>query len=299
MVYLTGPAVLDLNTQYDLFAPDGAYALREASTILPALEKLFTWIEDSSLPVVSTRLHGVFMPDPHFHTAICLAGTPGYRKLDFTLLSRRAELPMDCGTDLPVDAFQTSRLVESPSSAPRQYIFDLPDANPFNSPRLDRLLSETEAAVWLIAGGPLESTVRMAVMGLIQRRQKVAMVKDALGRRDLYEGEMAYRQIESKNVEWLDVREIINRYTPRRLRCVGAAALGRSPLRRMGRRLGQALRMAGAAPRLAKYRSHTQHIAGRRSAPTRRPRVAQAARLLRLRAGRDRASGGGRFRWPR
>jgi Isochorismatase family len=201
MTAINGPAILDLNTQYDLFDQQGAYRLFEAGNLLDPLKNLFGWLERIGYAVVSTRLHSVTMPDSM--GPICTPKATGYQKLPFTMLPRHIELPMDCGTDLPVEGFQLAQ----------QYIFDLPDANPFDSARLDRLLSETEASMWLVLGGPLETCVRMAVLGLLQRRQKVAVIKDCLGQKDPYEGELALRQVESKNIEWFTAAEVIDRFT--------------------------------------------------------------------------------------
>ena len=158
----------------------------------------------------------------------------GYQKMPSTLLhTRRTEWPLDCGTSLPVDGFRTIR----------QYVFDLPSLNLFECPRLDRLLSEATAEVFLIAGAPLEWTVRTAVLGMLARRHKVAMVSDCIGMWDPYEGDMALRQIESKNVEWLTAEQVAAKFGPaaknrlshaagflggrRRGMCLGKAAGGR------------------------------------------------------------------------
>jgi nicotinamidase-related amidase len=196
-----GPAILDLNTQADLLNPSGLYRLHDSDAITASIKRLFGFLRSIRCAVVSTRLHHAIMPDRSAPLPICTPGTPGYTKLSCTLLPQRVEMPIDCGTDLPVQAFQDAK----------QYIFDLPDANPFDSPRLDRLLSETETNTWLVMGGPLESSVRMAVLGLLQRRKNVAIIKDCMGQRDPYEAEMAMRQVESKNIEWLTVEEVIER----------------------------------------------------------------------------------------
>ena len=94
----------------------------------------------------------------------------------------------------------------------QQFVFDLPNLNLFESPRLDRLLSESTAEVFLVVGVPLEWTVRTAVLGLLARRHKVTVVSDCVGMWDPYEGDMALRQVESKNVEWLTAEEVAERY---------------------------------------------------------------------------------------
>ena len=90
-----------------------------------------------------------------------------------------------------------------------QYVFDLPSLNLFECPRLDRLLSESVVGEYIIVGAPLEFTVRTAVLGLLQRRIKVSLIAECIGQWDPYEGDMALRQIESKNVEWLTVEQAI------------------------------------------------------------------------------------------
>ncbi len=217
MPAINGPALLDINTQKDLFRPDGSYALHIGVTFPKAIARLFSWLADVHYPIISTRLHTVAQLDPAHRNPVCAPGTPGYDKLPCTILRNHLELPTDCGTDLPVEGFNSAQ----------QYIFDLPDANPFDSPRLDRLLSETEAGLWIVVGGPLESSLRMAVLGLLQRRQKVAIVKECVGQKDTYEGEMTLLQLESKNIDWLTVEQTIERFTPK-LRIVRSGVVARS-----------------------------------------------------------------------
>jgi nicotinamidase-related amidase len=203
MYHIHGPALLDLNTQRDLLAPDGSYRLHEAERLVEPVRRVFSWATKLRVPVVSTRLREQVVQAPHGATHfVGDPATPGFQKMSYTLLRRRQEFPRDCGTSLPVEGFRLTQ----------QFIFDLPALNLFECPRLDRLLSESEADVWLIVGGPLEWTLRTAVLGLLQRRQKVAVVSDAIGQWDPYEGDMALRQIESKNIAWLTAAEVLEKY---------------------------------------------------------------------------------------
>lgn len=210
MITVQGPVLLDLNTQRDLFTPDGAYPVLDGEKRIDPIKKLFTWAARQQVPVVSTRLHGVVAPDPRMkiQRTVCVEGTPGCQKMPGTLLRRRKEFPLDCGTSLPVEGFK----------ATQQFVFDLVSLNPFECPRLDRLMSESEISTWLIFGAPLEWAVRTSVLGLLQRRQKVAVISDALGMWDPYEGDMALRQIESKNIEWLTAAEAMEKYAPKPVR---------------------------------------------------------------------------------
>lgn len=205
MMNISGPVILDLNTQRDLLSSDGIYPLFQSEKLLDPLKRLFTLAQRARIPVVSTRFNHLLAPgqrDSGASRMICLPGTDGYQKLPFTNLRRRTEWPVDCGTNLPVDGFRTVH----------QYVFDLPNLNLFECPRLDRLLSETTAEAFLVAGAPLEWTVRTAVLGMLARRHKVIVISDCIGMWDPYEGDMALRQVESKNVEWLTVEQAVARF---------------------------------------------------------------------------------------
>ena len=227
MLTIAGPVILDLNTQRDLLSTDGAAAVFQAEKLHDPLRKLFVFAQRNQVPVISTRFSHLLTPgrsasmpagrglgDGSPGKLICHPTTAGYQKMPFTTLRKRREWPLDCGTDLPVDGFRTTQ----------QYVFDLPSLNLFECPRLDRLLSESTAEVFLVAGMPLEWTVRTAVLGMLARRHKVMMVSDCLGMWDPYEGDMALRQVESKNVEWLTVEQVGDRFSQAaRLRATRAA----------------------------------------------------------------------------
>jgi len=207
MITIHGPALLDLNTQRDLLSPDGIYPVYQAEKLVEPMKRLFQWVHRHRVPVVSTRLRELTAPGQRgMNRVVCRPETTGFQKVSATQLRKRQEMPRDCGTSLPVEGFRVMQ----------QWIFDLPSLNLFECPRLDRLLSESEVGVWLIVGSPLEWTIRTAVLGLLQRRQKVAVVRDCIGQWDPYEGDMALRQIESKNIEWLTSGQLEERFTVKR-----------------------------------------------------------------------------------
>ncbi len=203
MFTIPGPVILDLNTQRDLLSPDGVYPVFQPEKLNDPLKRLFTLAHRSHIPVISTRLNNLVAPGQRGNNRLlCHPNSTGYAKMPSTTLRRRTEWQLDCGTSLPVEGFRTIQ----------QFVFDLPSLNLFECPRLDRLLSESTVETFLIIGAPVEWTVKTAVLGLLARRHKVAMVSDCIGMWDPYEGDMSLRQIESKNIEWLRVEEVVARY---------------------------------------------------------------------------------------
>ncbi len=211
------PILLDVNTQNDLFDMRGKYPLNGAANLTSHLYRLFQTVKTLGIPIVSTRLHQLADIEPPPAEPICVPGSFGYQKLPCTICERVEEMPLDCGTDFPLDGLLRAQ----------QHIFDLPDANPFDSPRLDRLLSETQTPLWIIVGGPLESVVRMMILGLLQRRQPLAVVKDCCGQRDPADCDLAMRKLESKNVRWINTDETIAMLTakPKRQRSQRPASI--------------------------------------------------------------------------
>lgn len=237
MFTIPGPVILDLNSQRDLLAADGACPVFQAEKLHDPLKRLFVFAQRNQMPVISTRFNQQVTPTCSTTSGssagkvICVPTTGGYQKMPFTNLRKRKEWPRDCGTDLPVDGFRTTQ----------QFVFDLPNMNLFECPRLDRLLSESTVELFLVAGSPLEWTVRTTVLGLLARRHKVAMITDCLGKWDPYEGDMALRQIESKNVEWFTVQQVSDKFSQAARQQASRAALAAA---RAKRRLPAPVNMA-------------------------------------------------------
>ncbi len=79
--------------------------------------------------------------------------------------------------------------------AHQQVVFTKEHRDPFTNPKLDRLLTEMPAARFVVFGVPLESSVRMLVLGLIRRGRSVALVEDACGHWSEPDAQMTLRQL--------------------------------------------------------------------------------------------------------
>jgi nicotinamidase-related amidase len=90
--------------------------------------------------------------------------------------------------------------------------------DPFDEPRIDRLLSEVCAAEFILIGVCAEGAVKAAALGLLQRDKKVSVVIDAVGYHDNREAKMAFRKMEAKGATLIDTRRLAG---VSRLRLVG------------------------------------------------------------------------------
>ena len=125
-------------------------------------------------------------------------GTLGQEKIRYTLVSNRITFPADGSTDLPRDMLRRYQ----------QVILQKRCADPFDEPRIDRLLSEVCAAEFVLIGACAEGAVKAAALGLLQRDKKVILVVDAIGYHDSQEAKMAFRKMEAKGARLTETRRL-------------------------------------------------------------------------------------------
>lgn len=140
-------------------------------------------------------------------------------KLPFTLLPRHVLVESNNRLDVALNVLDQYQ----------QAVFTKVHRDPFTNPKLDRLLTEMPAQRFVVFGVPLESSVRMLVLGLLRRSRKVCVIRDACGAWSEQEADMALRQLGVKGCEILDSHSYIHQKvaerTPRR---AGRARSGRS-----------------------------------------------------------------------
>jgi len=101
----------------------------------------------------------------------------------------------------------------------QQVIFHKRCVDPFDEPRIDRVLSEVCAAEFVLMGAAAEGAVKAAALGLLQRDKKVSIVIDAVGYHDNREAKMAFRKMEAKGAKLVETRRIAG---TSHLRVIGA-----------------------------------------------------------------------------
>jgi nicotinamidase-related amidase len=80
--------------------------------------------------------------------------------------------------------------------------------DPFDEPRIDRILSEVSVAEFILVGATAEGAVKAAALGLLQRDKKVSIVIDAVGYHDNREAKMAFRKMEAKGARLIETRRL-------------------------------------------------------------------------------------------
>ncbi len=159
-----------------------------------------SWARASRIPIISSI-------DTHRDNEIrqgipphCLEGTPGQRKLDFTLMRHRRLVETDTTLALPLDLLDSYH----------QVIFRKRGRDFFANPKADRLLTDLDAAEIIVCGVGLECCVRSLVLGLKARHKQVTLIPEACGSWNCVDGELAARLMEAKGVRILSVDELVS-----------------------------------------------------------------------------------------
>ena len=80
----------------------------------------------------------------------------------------------------------------------QQAIFTKIHRDPFTNPKLDRLLTEMPAKRFVVFGIPLETSLRILVLGLLRRKRPVTLLVDSCGFWNHQEADMVLRQLATK-----------------------------------------------------------------------------------------------------
>jgi len=158
--------LVDEDTQIDFMLPAGALYVPGAERLIPALERVFRWVRERGIPVLSSvDAHAENDPEFRDWPAHCVQGTHGQHKLPCTLLADRRVTP--------------NRPFVEVTRAP-QAIVEKQTLDIFSNLAWERLLALYPDEECAVMGVATDYCVRHAVEGLLDRGRRVAIVTDAI-----------------------------------------------------------------------------------------------------------------------
>ena len=166
---LDGPLVfVDVDTQHDFLAPDGALFIAGSGAIRPTLARLTTFARERGIPVIATAC--AHAPDdreadfpPH-----CVVGTVGQGRVEETV--DPATVVVEPGSGLVPGAIPPHLTIHKGAYD----VFSTPEADPIIA------LYARDHPTFVVYGVATDYCVRCVVDGLIERGHKVAVVLDAI-----------------------------------------------------------------------------------------------------------------------
>ena len=191
--------LIDINTQRDFFLAGGKACIRNHRRVLANVRRMMAWARHRSVPVISTcEVYPNNNSNGGSAVNYCVDGTEGQRKIRYTLLNDRASFPADNNADLPRDILWRHK----------QVILHKRCSDPFDEPRIERLLSEVRASEFVLIGADAEEAVKATALGLLQRHKKVCIVVDAVGSHNKKEAELAFRKMKAKGAKLIETKRL-------------------------------------------------------------------------------------------
>ncbi len=189
--------LIDVDTQKDFLLARGKACIRNHRRVLGHIRRVMAWARVRSIPIISiAEVHPDNNGESEFYC--CIDGTEGQRKVRYTLVSNRVCFPADGHTDLPRDMLRQYR----------QIILHKRCVDPFDEPRIDRLLSEMKANEFVLIGAAAEGAVKATALGLLQRGKRVTVVTDAVGSHNKREAKLALRKMEAKGAKLVETKRV-------------------------------------------------------------------------------------------
>lgn len=189
--------LIDVNTQRDFFLAEGNACIRNHRRVLGRIRRIMAWARRRNIPVISIcevypNHNGENEVEYH------IDGTDGQKKIRYTLLSNRISFVAGDSTDLPTDLLQRYRQIILYKRCP----------DPFDEPRIDRLLSEMRADEFILIGASTEGAVKATALGLLQRGKRVRVVVDASGLHNKKQAKLALRKMEAKGAKLVETKRL-------------------------------------------------------------------------------------------
>jgi nicotinamidase/pyrazinamidase len=161
----------EVDVQADFMLPGGKLYVPGAEKLLPNIRKLTDAARRGEVFLVS---HGDFHPanDPEFKQfpSHCLKGTAGAELLPEALTNNYVRIENDPALKLPEDLFKY-----------QQIILEKQTLDIFQTHHADALVERLgNAAEFVVFGVVTEYCVSCAVKGLLERKRRVAVVRDAI-----------------------------------------------------------------------------------------------------------------------
>lgn len=200
--------IIDLNTQCDLLLPKGALPVSNRNAILPNIRKLMNWARLRQVSILSTLESRRAGECSRGMPPYCLDRTPGQRKVPFTLMPRRIVFFGDNTLDMPLDVFRRYQ----------QVIFTKRTPDFLSNPKADRLVQSFSPNHYIVFGVVTEHCVKAAVLAMLARNHRVAVVTDACGFWSAADADLAMRQMDAKGAVLVKADELIAGLADERIR---------------------------------------------------------------------------------
>ena len=190
-----GCIIVDINTQKDLFLSNGSHCIRNHCRILEHIRRIIAWARHRYISIISIcETHRENDVDHNY----CIQGTNGQEKIRYTLLRSCFSFPISSETDLPINLLYHQQIILQ-----NRYL------DPFDEPRIERLLSEVQAKEFILIGASIEGAVLRTALGLLRRGKNVKVVIGALGSYKEKDANSGLRKMKVKGAKLIKAENLV------------------------------------------------------------------------------------------
>jgi nicotinamidase/pyrazinamidase len=195
----------EVDVQADFMLPGGKLYVPGAEKLLPNIRKLTDAARRGEVFLVS---HGCFHPtnDPEFKQfpPHCVKGTAGAEFVPEALAEKFVRVENDVRAKLPEDL-----------SKYQQIILEKQTLDVFDSRHADELVERLgNTAEFVVFGVVTEYCVSLAVKGLLKRKRRVAVVRDAIETLAAESGNKTLAELQSLGAKVVTTDEILAKLAP-------------------------------------------------------------------------------------
>jgi nicotinamidase-related amidase len=188
--------LIDIDTQRGFLLARSDACVKNHRKISASIRSVMAWAKRENIQIIS--INGISCNKNSCNNTNYHLGTDGSKKIRYTLLGNRASFPADDGNFVPVDLIQQHR----------QLILYRRCIDPFDEPKIDRLLNEIQADEYILIGIGIENAIKATALGLLQRGKSVRVVVDALGSHNFREAKMALLKMKTKGAKLITTKSL-------------------------------------------------------------------------------------------
>jgi len=191
--------LIDVDTQNDFMKRDGALYVPEAEDIIPRVADLMEYAQGCRIRVISTMdTHKKNDPEFAEFPPHCIKGTPGWKKIDGSLLRGYVRLPLNWKPPLPAD------ILERP-----QIVVETGTYDAFSNPAMDALIEKLGYPECMVFGVATDYCVKLMCFGLLERGCKVNLILNATKPVLERTGREAIEELKARGVEFITSAEVM------------------------------------------------------------------------------------------
>lgn len=188
--------VVDVDTQKHFFLDNSPVCVQDHLCVLANIRRVMAWVRMRHIHMVSTVQ--IFPRNVIYHNSN-IAGGLSLKKINCTFHNKHISFDATDYADLP------GRILEQYD----QIILHKRCFDPFEEPRADRILTESEADEFILIGAPTEGAVRATALGLLHRQKKVTVLVNATGSLNVASGKVALRHMRAKGARLTDTKAFL------------------------------------------------------------------------------------------